>query len=177
MCFFSKRANKYKYKSTFCTFLRKLKTVARMQSVYTKKKLGTSAHKNPNNSYFSRILCLQLLLEAVYSLELSKQLISETQVIGIAQTIDFGCWSINWNCPGKRFRVLSINWNYLNSWYPVLPIKWKCPNNWFRVLSIEWNCPNNWFRRLEVNWNCPHNSFQRPPTTSIAREMSWPCTY
>ena len=58
----------------------------------------------------------------------------------------------------------------------MLLIKYICPNKWFRVLWNKCNCPDG-LRRSESSWNCPHNSFQMPRNKSIARWMSWPCSY
>ena len=45
-------------------------------------------------------LCERWVSGVAYELDLSKQIdFGDCPLNGIVQTIDFGCWSFNWNCP------------------------------------------------------------------------------
>ena len=142
----------------------------------------------------NRLLLLQQSHEIVYwncpgkwcqrlSIDLYRQLISETVLTRFVRTIDFGdC--IDWNCSNNSCPVLSNNWicpdNRLQETVHQLEfseqlmsgtfnqlelsrqmiwdcINWNCPDKGSRRLFISWNCPVNCFHRLSITWNCLTN--------------------
>ena len=113
-----------------------------------------------DNSYFNRLLCLQLILEAVFIGIVWTMRFGDCPSIGIVQAIDFGyVLSIDWNCPDNWLQRLSINWNFRDNGFrrPSTGIVWALGFEcclWIRI------CLNNWFRRLSINWNCPDNLFR-----------------